>query len=318
MLRACISWCREFFFSSVQVAHLPADWSAAGSERVPRILCANHPSSFLDPIIVASFVPFKLAFLARGDAFTPRFNAFLRNYLNMMPVWRRRDGLAQVPRNYETFDLCLQKWRQGGSLIIFSEGLCVQEWKLRTLSKGTARLVLQAAREGIDLEVVPVGINYAHFSGPGKAYELKFGPPVKASVLWQQWLPAGQVPADLEEAESARFLVRFNRWLQAEMEPLVLSEAAILEASRKTKVRKAMLWLSRFLHAPYYMPLRHLVGRACRDTVHFDSVLFAVLMFTYPLYLGLIGGALTLWQGTEALPLVSVWPLAAYWSRRGT
>jgi hypothetical protein len=248
----------------------------------------------------------------------------------MMPVWRDREGRGNVPRNYETFDQCLERWEDNDSIIIFSEGLCIQEWKLRPLSKGSARLVLQAVQRGIPLEIVPVGINYAHFHGPGKSVDLRFGVPVRAADLMEKLrtengnsLP--KVDSGLSDADMARWLLVFNRWLTEAMQPLVVhagDEHQAIQtkgsnpAIQATLNRPVWLAIARLLHAPLYLPVRRWMQHLCRDTVHFDSVLYAVLMLSYPLYLLLICLMLWFFLGIWATGFVSLWPLSS-WIARG-
>jgi hypothetical protein len=44
--------------------------------------------------------------------------------------------------------------------LMFSEGLCIQEMRLRPLKKGTARIALEYSKDGSKLTVIPVGLNY--------------------------------------------------------------------------------------------------------------------------------------------------------------
>jgi len=326
LLYALVGWCRALYFSRISLQNLPEDWQKNVDPYRPRMLCANHPSSFLDAVLVASFLSFPLGFLGRGDAFTPRFGKFLRRHFHMMPVWRHREGYANVHRNYETFDEANRYWSKGGSLIIFSEGLCVQEWKLRPLPKGSARMVWNAFQEGLDLEIVPVGINYEHFNGPGKTADIRFGDTVMASQLMQRF----QEDSFAEEGRLREtvFLLRFNRWLEKELRALVVhaSSQAVacgLEGStgntasplQPTRNRSWLVASTRLLHAPYYFPLKAWCKKACRDTVHYDAVLFAILMLTYPLFLMVLAISLVKvfgWMGILALVL---WPVSAFFSR---
>ena len=57
---------------------------------------------------------------------------------------------------------------------IFSEGKCINEWHLRPLKKGTARLAISSWEENIPLEVLPVGINYSSFRRFGKNVYYQF------------------------------------------------------------------------------------------------------------------------------------------------
>jgi hypothetical protein len=132
--------------------------------------------------------------------------------------------------------------------------------------------------------------------------------------------------SDLSDAETARWLLSFNRWLKEAMCPLVVQAEDEQNAVRGsisglsvqvTVDRPVLLFLARLLHAPWYRPLRSWINHLCRDTVHFDAVLFAVLMLTYPLYLLLIGLVLWNFTGAWSLPLLLIWPLTAWLARRG-
>ncbi|MFM9061127.1 MAG: 1-acyl-sn-glycerol-3-phosphate acyltransferase [Bacteroidota bacterium] len=325
-LYALVGWCRALYFSGISVHRWPAAWTKNPVASRPRMLCANHPSSFLDAVLVAGYLPFPLGFLGRGDAFTPRFGQFLRQHLHMMPVWRQREGYVNVHRNYETFAEANRYWAKGGSLIIFSEGLCVQEWKLRPLPKGSARMAWSAYQEGLDLEIVPVGINYEHFHGPGKSADFRFGSTVMASDLIQKFQEESQ--GEEGPLRETVFLLRFNRWLEEELRNLVVhapnkAVATGLEGGTETSAaplaptrqRWFFLTLARLLHAPYYYPIKHFAQKACRDTVHFDSVLFAILMLTYPLFLLIVSLVLVWTMGWIGLIYWVLWPVTAWFSR---
>ncbi|MFM7699219.1 MAG: hypothetical protein ACKO7V_00335, partial [Bacteroidota bacterium] len=176
-----------------------------------------------------------------------------------------------------------------------------------------------------------VGINYGHFHGPGKAADLRFGKPVQAAELLEELRSSGatelaSLNSDLSDPENARWLLSFNRWLKEAMTPLVIQANDENEAIQNaesglpvqgTVTNPALLFVSRWLHAPLYRPLRSWIKHLCRDTVHFDAVLFAVLMLTYPLYLILVGVVLWNLVGSWSLSILTLWPLTAWLARRG-
>ena len=104
----------------------------------PVLLAANHPNSFLDAVILATLFKAPVFSLARGDAFKTKPIAAILNYLNILPVYRQRDGAKNLHRNYNTFDACIEIFKKNGVVLIFSEALSENEWKLRPLKKGTA------------------------------------------------------------------------------------------------------------------------------------------------------------------------------------
>ncbi|HMJ46731.1 MAG TPA: 1-acyl-sn-glycerol-3-phosphate acyltransferase, partial [Ferruginibacter sp.] len=141
----------------------------------PLLICANHPDSLLDAVILSTLFKRPVHSLARGDAFKNKFYASLLRSIHMLPVYRVSEGVENLEQNYETFDACKKIFKKGGIVLIFSEGRCINEWKLRPLMKGTARLATSSWQEGIDLRILPVGINYHSFHSFGKNIQLNFG-----------------------------------------------------------------------------------------------------------------------------------------------
>ena len=73
-----------------------------------------------------------------------------------------------MEHNYETFAACKEIFKKDGIVLIFSEGRCINEWHLRSLMKGTARLAISSWEDGIELVILPTGINYQSFNVFGK------------------------------------------------------------------------------------------------------------------------------------------------------
>lgn len=135
---------------------------------VPVILACNHPNSFLDAIVVGLFQKRRIHFLARSDVFNTPFKNWILSQLSLLPVYRLQEGLENLDKNKDTFSKCYELFDNGGMVLIFSEGLCIQEMRLRPLKKGTARIALEYSKNGKPLMVVPVGLNYFN---PMKARE---------------------------------------------------------------------------------------------------------------------------------------------------
>jgi len=132
-------------------------------ENGPMILACNHPNSFLDAVLMDILFEQPVWSLTRGDAFlNKRVNNILFK-LKMLPVYRPSEGVENLSKNYKTFDSCIELFKRNAVVLIFSEGLCVNEWHLRPLKKGTARLAYKCLEEDIPLKILPVGINYSSF-----------------------------------------------------------------------------------------------------------------------------------------------------------
>ncbi len=241
----------------------------------PLILACNHPNSFFDALVMAAYHPRKMYFLARGDAFVNPFVDRLLRMMNMFPMYRISEGRDKLDNNHATFAACLGVLKQNGCVLIFSEGICINEWKLRPLKKGTARLAWMCWQEqGIqDMIVQPVGINYHSFTEVPKRVNVQFAPVIDGR--------------DYDFSNEANFYKEFNQQLAARLSPLVLEENHLSLSKRKTDyLLKLMLvppaLVGFIMHKPLYLFLRRLVRIKTQGTVFFDSVLFAALLLIYP------------------------------------
>jgi 1-acyl-sn-glycerol-3-phosphate acyltransferase len=129
----------------------------------PLLFVGNHQNSFMDGVLVGSYLPQPLHFTMRADMFRKPFARFCLRELNVAPVYRLEEGFENVHKNLEAFTGIYDVLKKNGNFIMFSEGICVQEKRLQKLRKGTARLAFGAEEKfGLDVHIVPVGINYTY------------------------------------------------------------------------------------------------------------------------------------------------------------
>ncbi|MBK0382658.1 1-acyl-sn-glycerol-3-phosphate acyltransferase [Pedobacter sp. SD-b] len=150
----------------------------------PLIICANHGNSFMDAILMAVIFKRKLHFLARADAFNTPFKKWFLGKINMMPVYRIRDGREVLKNNDAIFDKCQSILENNGAILIFPEGNCVVEKRLRTFKAGFLQMAFACKKT--DLQVLPVTINY---SKPLEFYSqvsLKFQKPIAIQIIKEQ------------------------------------------------------------------------------------------------------------------------------------
>jgi len=131
----------------------------------PVIIAMNHPNAFADPVVftMACFPP-RLNYMARGDAFKPGLITWLLEQIGIVPIFRIQDGGREgLKKNDEAYRRVNALLKKNAKVIIFAEGLCVQERRLRPLKKGVARMVFGAYEflNNDKLLVVPVGVNYS-------------------------------------------------------------------------------------------------------------------------------------------------------------
>lgn len=162
-----------------------------GLRHVPRkgpvMLACNHPNSFLDAIVVALILKRRIHFLVRSDVFRKPAARFILSRLNMIPIYRLQEGTENLDKNQETFSRCYDLLRRGEAILIFSEGNCVVEKRLRALKKGTARIYFGAGEFVPNLAVVPVGINYTHPYQFRSELMVSFGKSIETDDLKPVW-----------------------------------------------------------------------------------------------------------------------------------
>lgn len=108
----------------------------------PIIFASTHPNSAIDYLFSPLIHHQPTYVLVRGDVFEKKLLNKLFRAIFMLPVYRFRDGFASLNKNEQSFKECYNTFDKNGKVLIFSEGVCVQEKVLQPLRKGTARLAL--------------------------------------------------------------------------------------------------------------------------------------------------------------------------------
>ncbi len=143
-----------------------------GKENIPKnkpiMLLANHQNALMDPLMIAMNCGVKPYFLARSDLFkNPLASKFL-HYLQMIPIYRFRDGIDTLKNNPAIFKKCGDLLVQGETVMLFPEGnhglLRRVRWPMR---KGFVRMIFSALEKDpdLDIRILPVGLNYLEAEG---------------------------------------------------------------------------------------------------------------------------------------------------------
>lgn len=158
--------------------------AVSGVENIPKkggvLFLINHPNGLIDPLLVTTHLPRINHYLVRGDVFKKPFVKKLLGSLNLMPIYRIRDGASQLGKNQEIFENCFQIFKNGGTLMIFPEGSHERKRAIRPLSKGFTRIVFGAIEKYKDLKItlIPVGLTYQNPSEYPSKVAIKFGKPI--------------------------------------------------------------------------------------------------------------------------------------------
>ncbi len=289
---------------------LRINYKAILATKGPLLIACNHPNSFLDAIIISSLFKRPVYSLARGDAFKNKWAAALLRSLKMLPIYRSSEGVQNMEHNYSTFAACKEIFKKNGIVLIFSEGRCVNEWHLRPLMKGTARLATSSWEDGINLAILPTGINYQSFSVFGKNIDLNFG-----EFIYKKDLPTND--------SFGKSINALNELLYGALRPLVYeidkqdTRALYQKLGAPVSIlQKICLGLPAaigyVLHAPLYLVAKKIAARKAFHSDHFDSILIGILFLSYPVYLVLISFLVHMLAGAQYWLLVSFMPFLAW------
>lgn len=250
----------------------------------PILLAVNHPNSFFDAIILCTLFNKPVYSLARGDIFKNRWIAKILYALHILPVYRTSEGVENLYINYKTFDECIKIFKQNGIVLIFSEGLCLNEWHLRPLKKGTARLAIIAWQQDLALKILPIGINYSSFHSFGKNIHINMG-------------------NFIERKDAGNIFINNGHWLNEitacinEQLQLLVYEINATDDRKWTeifyisnnKLKERFITLPAFLgkmvHLPLYYPVKRIIAKKALYSSHYDSIMITLLLLSYPAYL---------------------------------
>lgn len=165
-----------------------------GFENIPKnkaiMFISNHPNALIDPLITATTNKRETHYLTQAGVFK---NAFVKKILlsvNMIPVYRVRDGLGSKNlklANEEVFQYCYELLNKKKTILIFAEGSHNIQRRVRPFRKGFAKIVFGAIDQNNDLEIdiIPVGVNYTNQIAYASKISINYGKPIAANPFWE-------------------------------------------------------------------------------------------------------------------------------------
>jgi 1-acyl-sn-glycerol-3-phosphate acyltransferase len=164
---------------------------AVNLEKIPDdeafLFVANHRNGLIDPILIAITKPNIFHFLTRASAFKNPVANFLLQSINMLPIYRIRDGKDSIQHNQEIFEACYQAFNQKESVLIFPEGNHGLPRRVRPLSKGFIRIAFGYLDTNPEkqLKIIPVGLNYNNMFQQGSSVTIYYGKTILANDYYK-------------------------------------------------------------------------------------------------------------------------------------
>jgi 1-acyl-sn-glycerol-3-phosphate acyltransferase len=184
------NWLYKFIFSHGNITHrlYYRRITVVGLEKIPTntpvIFAPNHQNALMDALAVLYTTGKPVGFLARSDIFQKPIIAKLLNLLKILPIYRIRDGYDSLGRNQEVFENTIEVLKSNMPICILPEGNHDGHKRLRPLKKGIFRIAFQAeesASFNMDLQIIPVGIDYNDYFNAGSDLLVVYGNPIKVS-----------------------------------------------------------------------------------------------------------------------------------------
>ncbi len=177
ILKLIVRVALKVFFQKIKISA-----SEVLPHRGPMIVVANHPNTFMDPLLVAAHIKAPIYFLANSSIFATPFTRWLFKKLHMVPIQRKIDSNKTNLSNEQIFEKCYDFLANGGTLLIFPEGWSQWGRRLRPLKTGSARIALGAEAQknfGLGVKIITFGLNYSKPESFRSEVFIKIGKPIE-------------------------------------------------------------------------------------------------------------------------------------------
>ena len=237
------------------------------------LICPNHTNTLMDALVVLQSRREPTVFGARADIFSQPAVAKILRFLKILPMVRRRDGIRNVLRNYETMDEVQDVLANNTPFCMFPEGRHTPGRELQPLQKGVVRMAFQSAARR-PTQVVPAGINYSDFFHYRGTCDLVYGEPidVNAFLAAREALP--------EAARYQEFLEELSR----RMKELIAPDVPAPRRPLLMRILLFPLWLlSALLSLPMWLPAEWLCKHKVKDRAFHNTVRYGFRLIGGPL-----------------------------------
>ena len=168
-----------------------ADWLihkktvVTGREKIPKnkpiLFAPNHQNALSDPLAVLLNCGYQPVWLGRADIFNSSFIVKILRFFKIMPVYRLRDGKENLIKNDQTFADSIKILENNKALALFPEAAHSGKRQMLPHKKAVPRIVFMAEEKAgfdLDIQIIPVGINYSHYWKLNRTLIVNFGDPI--------------------------------------------------------------------------------------------------------------------------------------------
>ena len=178
-LKPLVDWCTKRSYRKIRVY---------GKENLPKdgtiLLAPNHTNTLMDALVMLQASSKPTVFGARADMFNKPFIAKLMYFFRILPMVRQRDGLRNVLKNHESFNIIVETLENEVQFCMYPEGRHRPAHSLLPLGKGVMRAVVAANDKFGDKKpvyIVPVGIEYGDYFRYRSTCMVTYGQPINVT-----------------------------------------------------------------------------------------------------------------------------------------
>lgn len=117
MVRVYLSMGLFFYYKKISVVK-----EEGIPKNKPILLLSNHQNALIDALLIATTSGRFSYFLTRASVFKKKLVSKLLYSVNMLPVYRVRDGWSTISKNNYIFKTCTQKLKNNEAVALFPEG----------------------------------------------------------------------------------------------------------------------------------------------------------------------------------------------------
>lgn len=270
------------------ITHFESKQLNKAAYKDPSLIVSNHPNSLFDALVIAVYAPVEIRYLTRGDLFQKAWLNVLLRGLFMLPIYKRSDDPEYEVKNDFTYDECIRLLQDGKHILIFPEGQSHNLWSLQKfMPKGITNLIQRAIEADIPIQIQPYTINYSSFDHVPKAVQLEACKPIDCTDYIEN-----NTVSTVHVIEEMRLQIA-NR-----MTGIPLETSSGSAQGDWLRIPAKIGYYTQFW---FYRMWRDYIRKKTEGTIFYDSLLFGVLLLSYPVFVLLcsllIGNIVGFWAG---------------------
>ncbi|MDA3905403.1 MAG: 1-acyl-sn-glycerol-3-phosphate acyltransferase [Bacteroidales bacterium] len=179
-------------------------------ENAHLIFTGNHQNALMDALVFLFTAKSRMVFMARSDIYKKPFIGAILYFLRMLPIFRIKDGFSEVKKNDKIFQKTIDVIKNKIGLVIMPEGNHGDKRRLRDLKKGFARIAFQTEEANdfqLNMQVIPVGIDYSNYENFRSELFVNFGKPIPVSDYYESYKNAPAIAINQIKEQLAESLI---------------------------------------------------------------------------------------------------------------